>query len=415
MSPGPSPPGILHMDMDAFFVAVEVHRDPSLAGRPVVVGGSGARGVVAAASYEARAFGIHSAMPSARARRLCPHAVFLAGDHDRYTEVSGRVMAILHSFTPLVEPLSLDEAFLDVTGARRLWGSGPEIAVRIRRAVLDQEGLTCSVGVAPTKFLAKLASEAAKPVAALDGVRPGPGVVVVPVGGELRFLHPLPVRALWGVGPKTHERLDRLGIATVGDLAALRLDTLVATVGDAAGRHLHALAHGIDDRAVVPEQGLKSVGHEETFAQDHHDPVTLGRELTRLADAVGRRLRAHGLTGRTVVLKVRFGDFHTISRSITLPDATDSGRAVARVAQGLLADIDVSVGVRLIGISVSGLTAAGHEQMTLDGPSEWTEADRAMDRIRDRFGVDAIAPAASLRDEGVRSKRSGDQQWGPGA
>lgn len=414
MSPEPSPPGILHMDMDAFFVAVEVHRDPSLAGRPVVVGGAGARGVVAAASYEARAFGIHSAMPSGRARRLCPHAVFLPGHHERYSEVSTRIMAILHSFTPLVEPLSLDEAFLDVTGARRLWGTGPEIAVKIRQAVLDQEGLTCSVGVAPTKFLAKLASEAAKPVAALDGVRPGPGVVVVPVGGELRFLHPLPVRALWGVGPKTHERLDRLGIATVGDLAALPLDTLVATVGDASGHHLHALANGIDDRAVIPEQGLKSVGHEETFVEDHHDAVRLGRELTRLADAVGRRLRAHGLAGRTVVLKVRFGDFRTISRSLTLPDATDSGRVVARAAHGLLAAVDVSVGVRLIGVSVSGLVAGGTVQLTLDGASEWGEADLAMDRIRDRFGVDAIAPAVSLRDGGVRPKQRGDQQWGPG-
>lgn len=414
MSPEPSPPGILHMDMDAFFVAVEVHRDPSLAGRPVVVGGAGARGVVAAASYEARAFGIHSAMPSGRARRLCPHAVFLPGHHERYSEVSTRIMAILHSFTPLVEPLSLDEAFLDVTGARRLWGTGPEIAVKIRQAVLDQEGLTCSVGVAPTKFLAKLASEAAKPVAALDGVRPGPGVVVVPLGGELRFLHPLPVRALWGVGPKTHERLDRLGIATVGDLAALPLDTLVATVGDASGHHLHALANGIDDRAVIPEQGLKSVGHEETFVEDHHDAVRLGRELTRLADAVGRRLRAHGLAGRTVVLKVRFGDFRTISRSLTLPDATDSGRVVARAAHGLLAAVDVSVGVRLIGVSVSGLVAGGTVQLTLDGASEWGEADLAMDRIRDRFGVDAIAPAVSLRDGGVRPKQRGDQQWGPG-
>ncbi|MET0803541.1 MAG: DNA polymerase IV [Acidimicrobiales bacterium] len=410
----PSPPGILHMDMDAFFVAVEVHRDPSLAGRPVVVGGTGNRGVVAAASYEARAYGIHSAMPTGRARRLCPHAVFLPGHHERYGEVSARVMAILASFTPLVEPLSLDEAFLDVTGSRRLWGTGPEIAVKIRDAVLAQEGLTCSVGVAPTKFLAKLASEAAKPVAALDGVRPGRGVVVVPVGGELAFLHPLPVRALWGVGPKTHERLDRLGVATVGDLAALPLATLVATVGDASGRHLHALANGVDDRAVVPDQGVKSVGHEETFATDHHDPAALARELARLADAVGRRLRAHGLAGRTVVLKVRFGDFSTITRSTTLPDVTDSSRVITRSAQALLAAIDVSVGVRLIGVSVGGLSDGGAEQLALGDPADWPEADRTMDRIRDRFGADAIAPAVTLRDEGIQAKRRGDQQWGPG-
>jgi DNA polymerase-4 len=412
---GTEAPGIVHMDMDAFFVAVEVKRDPTLAGKPVVVGGTGDRGVVAAASYEARAFGIHSAMPSTRARRLCPHAVFLPGHHERYGEVSGRVMAILRSFTPLVEPLSLDEAFLDVTGARRLWGSGPEIAAQIRARVLDEEGLTCSVGVAPTKFLAKLASEAAKPVASLDGVRPGEGVVVVPFGGELAFLHPLPVRALWGVGPKTHERLDRLGIATVGDLASLPLDTLVTAVGDASGRHLHELANGIDDRSVVPDQAVKSIGHEETFGQDLHDHERLARELGRLADGVGRRLRAHGHAGRTVVLKVRFGDFTTITRSVTLPDPVDSGRAIAQAAEELLATLDVSVGVRLLGVSATGLVAGGTQQLTLEAPADWSEADRAMDRIRERFGDDAIAPAVALGDRGIRSKRRGDQQWGPGA
>ncbi len=416
MSPGPAPPGILHMDMDAFFVAVEVHRDPSLAGRPVVVGGTGARGVVAAASYEARAYGIHSAMPSGRARRLCPHAVFLPG-RPRALPARSAPGSWPSStrFTPLVEPLSLDEAFLDVTGARRLWGTGPEIAVKIREAVLDQEGLTCSVGVAPTKFLAKLASEAAKPVAALDGVRPGRGVVVVPVGEELRFLHPLPVRALWGVGPKTHERLDRLGIATVGDLAALPLRH--------ARRHRRRRQPdatctrwptGSTTGRSSPSRASSRWATRRPSPRTTTTPPTLGRELTRLADAVGRRLRAHGLAGRTVVLKVRFGDFRTITRSVTLPDATDSGRVVARAAQGLLAEIDVSVGVRLIGVSVSSLAAGGTEQLTLDGPTDWTEADRTMDRIRDRFGVDAIAPAVSLRDDGVRAKRRGDQQWGPG-
>jgi len=194
----------------------------------------------------------------------------------------------------------------------------------------------------------------------------------------------------------------------------LPLATLVATVGDASGRHLHALANGIDDRAVVPDQGVKSVGHEETFATDHHDPAALARELARLADAVGRRLRAHGLAGRTVVLKVRFGDFSTITRSTTLPDVTDSGRVITRSAQGLLAAIDVSVGVRLIGVSVGGLMDGGAEQLALGDPADWSEADRTMDRIRDRFGADAIAPAVTLRDEGIQSKRRGDQQWGPG-
>ncbi len=415
MSPVAEDPAILHVDMDAFFVAVEVRRDPSLAGRAVVVGGNGARGVVAAASYEARVHGVHSAMPSTRARRLCPHAVFLPGDHARYAEVSERVMAVLRSYTPLVEPISLDEAFLDVSGSRRLWGSGPEIAHRIRADVDEREGLVCSVGVATTKFLAKLASEAAKPTAALDGVRPGAGVVVVPTGGELAFLHPLPVRALWGVGPKTHERLDRLGVTTVGDLAALSVETLTAAVGDAAGRHLHGLANGVDDRSVVPDQELKSVGHEETFPRDQHDHEALGQELARLADAVGRRLRAQGLAARTVVLKVRFGDFRTVTRSVTLADPVASGHDLTAAASGLLAALDVSGGVRLLGVSATGLVAGGQEQLRLDAPADWPEADRAMDRIRDRFGADAIGPAVTLRASGLRAKRRGDQQWGPDA
>lgn len=412
-------PSILHVDMDAFFVAVEVRRDPSLAGRPVVVGGSGPRGVVAAASYEARRFGVHSAMPSTRARRLCPQAVFLPGDHRRYQEVSRRVMEVLGSFTPLVEPLSLDEAFLDVAGARRLHGPAPEIAAAIRRRILDEEGLTCSVGAASTKFLAKLASEAAKPTATLDGVRPGPGVVVVPIGDELAFLHPLPVRALWGVGPKTQARLDRLGVTTVGDLAALPEPALVAAVGRAAGRHLHALSNGIDDRPVVADQVAKSVGHEETFAHDLHDRAALGRELTRLADGVGRRLRAEGNTGRTVVLKLRYGDFHTITRSVTLAAPTDSSHTLAVAARGLLDGEDVAAGVRLLGVSVTGLVAGGaHHQLGFDdlagtGAAAWSDVDGAADAIRERFGPDAIAPAAALGGRGVRSKQRGDQQWGP--
>jgi DNA polymerase-4 len=252
-------------------------------------------------------------------------------------------------------------------------------------------------------------------VAALDGVRPGAGVVVVPRGGELAFLHPLPVGALWGVGPRTHERLDRLGVTTVGDLAALPLDTLIVAVGDATGRHLHELAHAIDERPVLPDQDLKSVGHEETFPRDLHDHEALGRELVRLADAVGRRLRNQGLAARTVVLKVRFGDFETITRSTTLAEPVVSGHGLAEVASDLLGSLDVDAGVRLLGVSATGLVSGSQEQLRLDATADWSGADRAMDRIRERFGEDAIAPAVTLGPAGVRAKRRGEQQWGPGA
>jgi DNA polymerase IV len=406
---------ILHVDMDAFFVSVELLRRPELRGQPVVVGGTGGRGVVAAASYEARAYGIFSAMPSARARRLCPHAVFLPGDHAHYGEVSERVIGIFRSFTPLVEPISLDEAFLDVTGAERSQGDGAVVAQRIRDEVLAREGLTCSVGVAPSKMLAKLASEAAKPRASIAGPVPGEGVRVIARGEELAFLHPLPARALWGVGPATLARLERLGVRTVGDIADLPEATLVGVLGSAHGRHLALLAQGIDPRPVEPDQQLKSVGHEETFAHDHHEHETLAREAVRMADAVAWRLRRAGVAGRTVTLKVRFADFQTITRSSTLPATVDDGPAVARAALALLAAVDPTPGVRLLGVSVSGLATGAAQQLSfedVDGPS-WHEVSGAVDAIRERFGDRAIGPASGVGERGLRVPRRGEQQWGP--
>jgi DNA polymerase IV len=406
---------ILHVDMDAFFVSVELLRRPELRGRPVVVGGTGSRGVVAAASYEARAYGVFSAMPSTQARRLCPQAVFLPGDHDHYGEVSGRVMDIFRSFTPLVEPLSLDEAFLDVTGARRLFGEGAAIGRAIRAEISEREGLDCSVGVAATKMVAKLASEAAKPRASPTGPLPGEGVRVVAPGDEQGFLRPLPARALWGVGPATLAKLERLGVRTVGDIADLPEAALVGALGPANGRHLGLLARGIDPRPVEPDQKLKSIGHEETFAHDHHEPDTLAREAARMADAVAWRLRRAGLVARTVTIKVRFGDFRTVTRSTTLPEPIDEGPAVTRHAQALLAGLDPSPGVRLLGVTVSGLREGAGRQLSFDdaGAPAWHEASGAIDAIRDRYGTGAIGPAAAAGRDGLRVKRRGDGQWGP--
>jgi DNA polymerase IV len=406
-------PSILHVDMDAFFASVEVLHDPSLKGKPVIVGGTGNRGVVASCTYEARAYGIRSAMPSMRARRLCPHAVFVHGRYDAYAEVSGRIFDVFRSFTPLVEGISLDEAFLDVAGARRLFGAPHEIAHEIRRHVLDATGLTCSVGASATKFIAKLASEAAKPSASFTGTVPGLGVKVVAPGDELAFLHPLPVQALWGVGPATLAKLERYGLRTVGDLAALGVETLVGAVGESHGRHLHALAWARDERVVVSEQRAKSIGHEETYAEDHHDLGALRREAVRMGDAVASRLRRHGLAGRTVTIKVRFHDFQTITRSHTLAAPIDTGHAIARVASSLLEQVDPSSGVRLFGVSVSNLQE-GAAQLSLDDAG-WSRATAAVDDIRERFGDTAVGPAALVDAGGeLRVKRRGEQQWGPG-
>ncbi len=407
---------ILHVDMDAFYASVEQLRRPELRGQPVIVGAPGARGVVAAASYEARVYGIHSAMPSTQAQRLCPHAVFVPGDHDHYGEVSTRIMAIFSSFTPLVEPISLDEAFLDVSGARRLHGDGPSIGAKIRAAVLAGEGLTCSVGVAPSKFVAKLASEAAKPKVGRRGPEPGLGVKVVSAEEVLGFLRPLPVQALWGVGPKTLEKLQRIGIDTIADLADTDERSTLAALGVAVGAHLRRLSVGLDERDVVPRQKAKSIGHEETFARDHHRLDTLQRELVRLGDSVADRLRRSGLAGRTVTIKVRFGDFRTITRSVTLPSAIDTGHDVLRAASALLGHIDPTPGVRLLGVHVSQLAERSARQLTfedVEAPS-WDDATGAVDAIRARYGHDAIVPASLADVGGIRVKRRGDQQWGPG-
>ncbi len=408
---------ILHVDMDAFFVSVELLDRPELRGRPVVVGGSGDRGVVAAASYEARAHGIHSAMPSARARRLCPDAVFLHGRHDRYAEVSGRVMAIFRDVTPLVEPLSLDEAFLDVSGAVTIAGPPPVIAARVRARVLDEEGLTCSVGVAATKFVAKLASEAAKPRATVDGPVFGSGVCVVEPDETLAFLRPLPVGALWGVGPATLAKLQRMGVLTVADLADLPVENIAAAIGRSHAEHLHALASGRDERTVEPSRGTKSIGHEETFVRDRFDRSDLERELVAFADAVAGRLRGAGLAGRTVHLKVRFGDFTTITRSMTLSEPVDDARALAGTGRRLLDQVDPAPGVRLLGLSVSGLSPPSGRQLSLDDGDggSWLEVADAVDEIRDRFGSEAIGPAVTMVPDGPRPKRRGSAQWGPAA
>jgi len=415
---------ILHVDMDAFFVSVELQRRPDLKGQPVVVGGIGDRGVVAAASYEARVFGVFSAMPSTRARRLCPHAVFLPGDHGLYSQVSRRLMALFAQVTPLVEPLSLDEAFLDVSGATRLLGPPVAIAHRLRSEVLETEGLRCSVGIAPSKLVAKLASQAAKPGIERRKVVPGEGVTEILPNDVESFLRPLPVRAMWGVGPKTAERLSKFGVRTVGDLADLPVEILRTTVGDANGRHLHAVANGIDDRPVEPGRSAKSISHEETFSRDLVDRADLRRELVKMADSVASRLRAASMRGRTINLKIRYPDFRTVTRSTTLERATDSAPTIVRHAVGMLDQLDVAPGIRLIGVGVSQIgDQASAVQLTFDDVAEpgdepdtekdWTATNRAIDQIRAQFGGSAIGPAALATGGRLKRHHPGSQQWGP--
>jgi DNA polymerase-4 len=388
---------MLHVDMDAFYASVEVRRRPELRGKPVIVGGPGGRGVVAAASYEARRFGVHSAMPGGRARRLCPQAIFVPPDFAAYTAASRAVMAILRDVTPLVEPLSLDEAFLDVAGAQRLFGTPTEIAALIRRRVAEEQRLTCSVGVAPTKFMAKLASTRAKP----------DGLVVVPAARVLEYLHPLPVSAVWGVGERTAETLRRLGLTTVGDLAAAPVGMLRSALGEAAATHLHELAWARDPRPVVPERAEKSVGAETTFDTDVTDPRAIRRALLALAGKTAARLRGGGLAGRTVAIKVRFADFRTVSRSRTLPDPTDVSQELYATAWALYEALRVTEPVRLVGVRMEGLAPAdGAPRQLALGERDlgWREAERAADAAAARFGSGAVRPASLLG----RSGGSGD-------
>lgn len=424
---------VLHVDMDCFFAAVEVLDNPSLRGRPVIVGGTGPRGVVASCSYEARATGVRSAMPMGEARRRCPHAEFIAGRHSRYSDVSREIHEIFGEFTPVVEPIGLDEAFLDVSGCHRIFGTSEEIGHKIRARIRQSLGLDCSVGVGRTKQIAKLASREAKPRARSGGPAAGRGVVVVKAAEEKDFLWHRPVRDIWGVGPKTAERLARYGISTIAELAAVDETSLERLVGKALGQHLHDLSFGRDARPVVSSSPTKSVSHEETFPVDRHRFEELRPEVVRLSDSVGHRLRGAGLTGRTVSLKLRFGDFSTITRSHSLPGPLLSSSEIAHIATALLQAVDVGPGVRLLGIAVSSLESlatAGGRQLSLleaeglDIGREGTERRRApeparaeveaaVDAIRARYGVKAVGPAAVVEEQGgLRVKEVGDHQWG---
>lgn len=382
---------ILHVDMDAFYASVEIRDRPELLDRPVVVGGIGPRGVVSSANYIARTFGVRSAMPTSTARRLCPQAEFLPTNFTAYHEVSAGVLGIFRELTPLVEPLSLDEAFLDVAGALRRTRMTPaRLGSEIRARVEREHRISCSVGVAATKFLAKLASGMAKP----------DGMLVVPRDSGLAFLHPLPVSALWGVGARTAEQLARVGLSTVADVAATPLPRLRRVIGNAMAGHLHALANGIDNRPVVPDSPEKSIGAEETFDVDQHDRNVLRRELLRLSERTATSLRSRGIRGRTVSIKVRFSDFTTITRSRTLPVATDVTQEVYRTACRLLAEQVPPGAVRLIGVRVEQLAdaATGGEQLALDAPERgWRDADLAADQARSRFGTAAVRPASLIR------------------
>jgi DNA polymerase-4 len=386
---------ILHVDMDAFYASVAERDDPSLRGKAVVVG-AGARGVVLSANYAARKYGIRAAMPVGRAKRMALHAIFVTPDHQRYSEVSAKVMEIFDSFTPLVEPISLDEAFLDVTGARKLLGTGREIAVEIRRQVEASEGITCSVGIAPSKFIAKLASGHCKPN----------GILEIPADRILNFLHPLPVNAIWGVGPKTAETLERLGLRTVADIANLPRATLIRALGQASGASLYELAWGRDYRDVTPNEPDKSISAAETFVQDIDDPEEILREFLRLTEKAAARLRENGYYAKTISIKVRFADFSTISRSKTLPLPIDSTHDIYEIAKSLYLALNLDrARLRLVGISLDNLSEAAPEQLLLGARERgWREADSAIDQAKLRFGGGSVRPGRLIKKSSADPK-----------
>jgi DNA polymerase-4 len=383
---------ILHADLDAFYASVEQRDDARLRGRPVIVGG----GVVLAASYEAKAHGVQTAMGGAQARRLCPRAVVVPPRMGVYAKASKDVFEVFRQTTPLVEGLSIDEAFLDVGGLRQISGTPTEIAVRLRREVREQVGLPITVGVARTKFLAKVASGVAKP----------DGLLVVPPDGELAFLHPLPVERLWGVGPVTAGRLRACGVRTVGEVAGLGEPTLVSLVGQAAGRHLHALAHNRDPRPVDTGRRRRSIGSQRALGRSPRSPKDLDAALMGLVERVTGRMRKAGRTGRTVVLRLRFDDFSRATRSHTLTWPTSHTATILATARGLLAAAMPMIerqGITLIGVAVANLDDSGAIQLTLPFDRQGGGAlDAALDQVRGRFGNDAITRAVLLgRDPGL--------------
>ncbi|HEV3213689.1 MAG TPA: DNA polymerase IV [Acidimicrobiales bacterium] len=425
-------PAILHVDLDAFFASVEVLDDPSLRGLPVIVGGDGARGVVASCTYEARRRGVHSAMSSVEAKRRCPDAVFVHGRFSRYEELSTAFHEVLHSATPLVESLGLDEAFLDVTGSVAILGTPVEIAGAIRARVRDELALSCCVGVARKKLFAKLASRRAKPVASASGITEGRGVVVTMPEDEPAVLASLRLRDLWGVGPATAAKLERLGIASVAELAAIEPDLLAAHLGRASADRLSELANGIDERPVEVGQGAKSIGHEETFAVSVTAHDELRRHARRMGGAVARALRAAGLRARCVTLKVKFDDFSIVTRSHTVEFGVDDDEAVAQLAAHLVDDVPFRGGIRLCGVAASSLESgdvALQLAFTLDDPiaarrvvdvaarqrqGDLAALRGAIDELRRRHGASAVATVAELGPDGLRVEpRRREDAWGP--